>query len=97
MTRPPGQYDPPVWLKPSPEAADHTAASGAPCRTILFRPHIVQWALEHFQRPDPPTNDWFFYQDWVYTQLGYDLVGYTAKRPPNISDFRQSILDASKK
>jgi hypothetical protein len=64
---------------------------------VPFSPHIVQWALENFQRPDPPTNDWFFYQDWVYTQLGYTLDGYIARRPPKISDFWQSILDGAKK
>jgi hypothetical protein len=64
---------------------------------VPFWPHIVPWALEHWQRPDPPPPAWYYYQDWVYAHLDYEIVGYTAKRRPKISPFWQAILDSSKK
>ena len=64
---------------------DYLANAGAVF--VPFSPHIVQWALQHWQRPDPQLHPWYHYQDWVYTQLGYELVGYVAKRPPKISPF----------
>lgn len=64
---------------------------------VPFSPQIVQWALEKGQRPVPQGSPWYFFEDWVYEQLGYTFEGYIAKRPPKVSAFWQAMLDSSKK
>jgi hypothetical protein len=53
--------------------------------------------VENWQRPNPRTHPWYYYEDSVYTNLGYEIEGYVAKRPPKITDCWQSILDGSRK
>jgi hypothetical protein len=54
---------------------------------VPFSPQIVQWALEKWVRPDPKTHNWYYFQDWVYQQLGYVIDGNIAKRPPKPNPF----------
>jgi hypothetical protein len=51
---------------------------------VPFSPHIVGYALEHWQRPQPPINGSHYYNDSVYRQLGYTISGYIARRPPRL-------------
>jgi hypothetical protein len=52
-----------------------------------FSPHIVQWALEKWERPNPRLHEWYYFKDPVYKRLGYTLNGYTAARPPQPNPF----------
>lgn len=49
---------------------------------LPFSPQILAWALEKWTPPSPATSNWYFFQDWVYQNLGYGLVGNMAVRPP---------------
>jgi hypothetical protein len=49
---------------------------------VPFSPQILAWALEKWTPPSPATSNSYFFQDWVYQNLGYALVGNTAVRPP---------------
>ena len=56
---------------------------------VPFSPHIVAHALNpaNWQKPEPPHYDHYFFQDGLYTQMGYALDGYTAKLPPKPNPF----------
>jgi len=49
---------------------------------VPFSPQILAWALEKWTPPSPAKSDWYCFQDSVYQNLGYALVGNTAVRPP---------------
>ena len=55
----------------------------------LFSSRIVAEAIKAWSRGPRPlgaSNDWYF-QDHVYTKLGYNLVGNTAVLPPKPNPF----------
>lgn len=51
---------------------------------VPYSPHIVAEALKPWRRPLPESNlvtcNWYF-DDWVYTSLGYTLGSTTAAWP----------------
>ena len=56
---------------------------------VTFSPQIVARALDptQWQRQVPQTHPYYYFQDWVYTGLGYVLEGYIARRPPKPNPF----------
>jgi hypothetical protein len=58
---------------------------------VPFSPQIIQFTLEHWTRP-LQTGCYYYYDDSVYTNLGYVLNGYIATRPPNAIVRRSAAL-----
>lgn len=56
---------------------------------VPFSPKIVARALDpaHWQRPTPLHHDHYYFEDWMYRQLGYTIEGYIAKLPPKPPPF----------
>lgn len=54
---------------------------------VPFSPHIIAYALNNWVRPDPPSNNWHYFYDWVYQHLGYTIIGNRAVRPPKVNAF----------
>jgi hypothetical protein len=49
---------------------------------IPFSPQIIQYALENWVTPKPPTFSWYYFNDSVYKTLGYTVIGDIVMRPP---------------